>query len=1108
MTKLAFEASQRLEIHPLPRNSNIVKSFKSWVMAAVEDAVSAGAEFIGPFLEGKYHPAPDHSPEQRDTENNELVENAIAHLQKINEADRNQDQNAPYDGSLVGVVYGLLDLVTSLGIIPFLSPDVAFSQRPRSVLRSPLWRRQSHNDAYLSLILETLIPIIEQDGTGIQGLVSQRILPDIIAGVAELAFSPRSEYQARYLKHYDSILESISTSRLFPILTSYLQQNIPTWLRQRVSKELAIVPLRAHGVRHTVEFLSLSYLSKNSQMPEDISGSHSQIPIPLEAITQTSKLLASVPSGMDTAEWFTQLAPQLWTLLDGTEGVELSRAAGQIITGGILNRRATGAPGTIGWELFARPIHQTISPSPSAKAAKRQSTLDPVTVDEQDLKTALKRLQVIVSSVSHTGLLKRLLGPVLLSLWGLMEYAESRPSLDAFWKTTPRAILLRYMHIACDPKQVDLIATNLFWDGETSWTFAPGSHSGVEIRARPQGNNALSGTGGLFSQIGKLDGLVASFINLLGDAKIEDETIGSIFLCITKRWLSPGRGDAEAKPSLKDEDDFNPLSALADAKLSEAMAKRFNKNFARSPQHIIELTGQLLQNFVDEYKAQIKKIDDSKKPSRAALKNIVKSEGETPGRPVTSGMESEDLVSFALSILNTLITSPDFKLEGPASDNLSRIVPCLQYLTKPQPDLPIPALIVNASSNLLHILQPSAAAQQEPDDPLVQHRATLKSALTDLTSPEPPDRTWALSTLRKLIQDPMAFPLIDIPSITHMLLSASLADPESYVHIAAIPVLVDLATRAQNPTLRIIVDAFVDVDERSLRLKKEQDIQEALDFRLRVGEVLNNFVLDDEYWVRGINIGTRLSSLKTIVDAVLSVASRRGQRKETLSQRTTILELERQKNEEAEAAWGGPIPNLLDPEGENPAEQAERDALLKIVQGWEDTGIEEDVRIRASALSILSMVFENRLDLLSQSTLDAGLQMALQILAIETGPVKAILRRAAVLVFMGLLRGMDALLEMGKESTAGLEMRKSGEIEQLLQWVRSEDNDELVRSHAENVIEGLETWRTKKLFRIRDEGLRLGDNLDLRGNLQGLDINPLAHRDNKQRRGPMVEEIE
>lgn len=201
------------------------------------------------------------------------------------------------------------------------------------------------------------------------------------------------------------------------------------------------------------------------------------------------------------------------------------------------------------------------------------------------------------------------------------------------------------------------------------------------------------------------------------------------------------------------------------------------------------------------------------------------------------------------------------------------------------------------------------------------------------------------------------------------------------------------------------------------------------------------------------------------------------------------------------------MPNLLDPHAENPTEQAERDTLLKIVQGWESTGIEEDIRIRASALSILGSVMERRLELLNQVTVDAALQMVLLILTVETGEVKGILRRATVLVVMGILKGMDMLLEFGKESTAGLGLRQTDEVERVIKWVRYEDVDDLVKDHAQNVLEGLETWMMKKLYKIKDEGLSLGPDLGLQGNLQGLHIQPLQRSKSNGGRGPIVEEI-
>ncbi|KAF2788991.1 hypothetical protein K505DRAFT_328549 [Melanomma pulvis-pyrius CBS 109.77] len=1079
-------------------------------MGAVEDAVDAAADFIGPFLDnGPKKNGGSTLAEREALANDQLVEQALFHLHAINSAETAADPNAPYDGSLVGIVYGLLDLITSQGILLFLSPRVAFAQRPRSVLISSLYLPASRNEMLLSKIINSLIPIYEQNGTGVQPLLTQRVLPDLLSAVAELSFSPYTSQEMRstFEPLYVSILAATPVSRLLPVLTSWLQQEIPQWLRQRLSRELALIPLRIHGIRHTVEFLSLSYLSKNSQAPQESSLSLSQIPIPLEAITQASRLLASAPSGMSVEEWVSQLAPQLWGLLDGTHGKELARAAGQIIAGGFLCRKATGAPGMIGWELFARPLLQEINPEKAAYPTLRHSTLDQVVVGEQDLKLALKRLSVIISSYSHAGLIKRLVGPVLLPLWGLMSYVKSRPSLEKEWAELPRALLSRYISTSCDPKQIDTITTNIFGDGQSWWTFGPGSHGGVEIRRRVQKTSSTMDMSSLFSRIEIMNERINDLVTLLMEANINDEVAGAIFLRTTKRWLSLELPKESSKTSLTNEEDTDPVAALVDAKLSEAMATRFQEKFARSPQHIIELMSQLLQDFVTSHMSKAQELENSSKPSRAGLRNLVKLQSSGHHTPSSStDTESEDLVSFAISILTTLIASPDFKRTADATKLFPSILSSLSYLFQSHPQLPLQPFITNAATNLFYLLDPKTQ-NAAPEDPLTQYRTTLKSALADLTSPDPPNRAWALSTIRKLIQTSAAFPLIDIPSTTHMVLSASIADPDSYVHSAAIPLLVELALRAPNPTFRILVDAFVDIDERSLHLKKEQEFEQALDFRLRVGEILNNLVLEDGFWSAGDRL-IGFNTVKTLVEATLSLASRRGQRQKTLSQRSQLANIARLEQEEGEEAWGGPIPNLRDPEGEDPASQAERDALLKIVKGWEDTGIEEDVRIRTSALSILGLVLEKRLESFSQVTVDAGLQMVLQIVVIERSEEKTILRRAAVLVIMGLLRGMDASLEDGREGAVGLGLKQSAEAERVLKWVGSEDADDLVRSHAETVLEGLETWNMKRLFKYKDDGFSLNADLGLEGNLRGLNVRPSQDGENARRRVPIVEELE
>lgn len=1079
-------------------------------MGAVEVAVDAAATFIGPFVDKGGRQS---AKAENELEAINLVQRALSHLQAINIADLGADPNAPYDASLAGVVYGLLDLVTSSGILPLLSPGVAFGQRPRSVL-TKLCPLPPEGD-YTTLLksVNELIPILEQQGSGVQPLVSQRILPDIISALAELSFSPTyRQHHFAFAHIYERVVERTPTSRLLPILTTFLQQPLPTWLKPLVSKQLALIPLRPRGIRHTIEFLSLSYLSKNSQVPQDASGTRSQIPIPLEAVTQASRLLVLPPTGIEQDEWLQQLAPQLWALVDGEEGLELSRAAGQIIAGGILSKRATGAPDTVGWQLFAQPLIRTISPVAQEHGSFRRNERGLVLVQEHNFEVALTRLSVIALAYAHAGLIRRLVGPVLLSVWALLNYAHERPALNKKWAMLSKSILCRYMAVSCDPVQVDNIATNLFWEGGTGWTFKPGFHGGVEIRARTVEDHSGTDVDNILTRIGSLDGRIGLLASLLAEAKTPSEAIGSIFLRASKRWLAPMQ---RTRTSLVHDSDTDPFAVLTDAKLSEAMSSRFRDQLAQNPQHIIELMRQLISNFVSEHQARVQKYRERNKPSRANLQNVTKTDNRDRNMSEDDTTE-EELVSFAISTISIMVSSADFKQIPETRTTLASATAPLVYLSQEQSELAISPVITNAANSLLQVLQPSpASSQSRATDAVSEHRAILKTIITDLTSPEPPNRTWALNTLHKFIQDPSAFPVIDIPSMTHLLLSASLADPESYVHISAMPVLVDLAVLAPNPVVRILVDAFIDIDERSLKLsrrkqteEKDRELVEALDFRLRVGEVLNSFVLDDSFFSFQADARIGYTCLKQISQACLSLASRRGSRTQTLSTRTQVAQAERATQEEAEAAWGGPIPNLLDPGDEDTQNRADRDTLLKIVQGWEDTGIEEDVRIRASALSVLSTILEHRLAFLRQVAVDADLQMVLLILTMETSEAKSLLRRAAAMAIMGLLRGLDGLSEAGEENAVGLGMAQQNEMERVLKWVVAEDADALVRDHAASVLEGLGTWRLKKLYRVKDLRLGVGHDLGLEGGLRGLAVQPDANKDGNERRKLMVEELE
>ena len=143
---------------------------------------------------------------------------------------------------------------------------------------------------------------------------------------------------------------------LMPTLASLIVPGkVSKELRPYLIQALAALPLRANGVRHTFEFVIRVHPSTidepqrpdSSRDPSTSSNKPVTTTISPEALNAASRLLSSPPSSIDAGNYFDGISAQLFTLLDGAAGPELSRAAAFIIGSGILGRQRYGAPGTI-----------------------------------------------------------------------------------------------------------------------------------------------------------------------------------------------------------------------------------------------------------------------------------------------------------------------------------------------------------------------------------------------------------------------------------------------------------------------------------------------------------------------------------------------------------------------------------------------------------------------------------------------------------------------------------------------------------------------------------------------------------------------------------------
>jgi hypothetical protein len=99
----------------------------------------------------------------------------------------------------------------------------------------------------------------------------------------------------------------------------------------------------------------------------------------------------------------------------------------------------------------------------------------------------------------------------------------------------------------------------------------------------------------------------------------------------------------------------------------------------------------------------------------------------------------------------------------------------------------------------------------------------------------------------------------------------------------------------------------------------------------------------------------------------------------------------------------------------------------------------------------------------ADALISSAVDLSINVLALEPEPEKAILRRAAILLVMSLVRALDGAQEEGKKLGFGLAGQSLDDVLRILQYVSATDGDGLVRKHAEDVTAGLQTWQVKTL---------------------------------------------
>ncbi|KAL8782337.1 MAG: hypothetical protein Q9213_005458 [Squamulea squamosa] len=796
----------------------------------------------------------------------------------------------------------------------------------------------------------------------------------------------------------------------------------PAFATESRRSQLSLLPLRPDGVKQIINFIAGAAAGNTQQQADRLSSRSLGLEMSLDALAKTSKLLTSVPSTMTADQYFSALAPQLLDLLDD-QNIDNRRIASYIIGNGILGKRKIGSPGTIGWRLFAEPLLETLQPS-----------IDKCPVPEKALKLAIDRLTSLVNYHPNLGLTKRLVVPILLPLWGLTCYALHH--LRRSWADQVHTTLSTYMKLSASEAQLLLLSDSLLWDGPPTWTFRPGDSGGVEIRQR---DTAMDQLGDMSTLVETIDERIEQYLSLVRAAVMTDEQLSRVFTHLSKRWLHGSKSSSGHERLDSDSSDL--LGSLVSAKLAQRFLEEFKDQISSSLEGIFQLVEPIMSTFVLEHQNMTGQETEASTPGLRGLASIV---GDDI-RDDDQEDESTGTVSTALNLLSSVLASSDDIITS-NDPVLLKIERALKYIAQASPL--VDSSITASASNILILLQLRSDISEhyqttktaQITDIHADDRKKHCTALVHVSDELAPVRAQGLSALTNLISK--RSPVLNIQS-TSILLISLLQDEDEYIYLSAIKALGFLASNHPKTVVQSLLDRYSDPSEES-----------ALDVRIRLGEALNKTIR---------HLGQLfVGEIASIVgEQMIVIASRRGDRRETLRRRERAKQKLDKARKDAEEAWDGEIPT----EGDDDDREKKLNAhIAKVVEGWADTGREEDIRIRTSALSILGTAIETNIAGLGANITSSAVDCVIAILKLEKNIQSAILRRSAVLVIMSLSKALDSAEECGLQLGFGFAGESLAEVITVLRYVELTDKDEIVVGHVKTVIENLNVWQQKSIL--------------------------------------------
>lgn len=803
-------------------------------------------------------------------------------------------------------------------------------------------------------------------------------------------------------------------------------------MREPLLRTLTFLPLRPDGVRSTLEFVFSVHPSSQQQETEQPQKSGASITH--EAVAVGTKLLSSVPPSTTPDDWFKALSGQVLHLLDGKAGKDLGRVVAQVVGFGILGQRQFGAPGAPGWNVFVQPLIEAVNPSlvPEGRPLGTEAndggvtilSLDRVIVSAQQLETALHRLNLLTLSNSSPGLCRRILRPIIVQLWALCSWSQPPEAAETRFVSPARSLVQTHLRLFGKLDSISPLVQNLVCTGADTcepatlcspkqlrpqWCYRLNGGGEMEIALRPKQDE------GVKLVWNEVEYKASVLVEMMASACSSQE-IAAVFLHYLDRWIQTARE--------------RPLQV-------QITAVPLTEDAGSALQQLIEVT--LLQRLMMQAP---EKLVGHVKQLMEVICQVLAGDGQWP--------LGDDVISVVLSLLNLVITAAGFQKDNLAADQVKTLEEALDRLggeNRPEvsPTAKNLGMLLRYRDELEETDEDRCRASQRHEEDQKTYRLAM-SYITGKGDNPPPVVSEGLDLLSKLVVAESA--VLDIQAVA-VLMSSLLKESDDFINLRVIKVFTQLANKHPKTTVQELLDGYLDVQEKA-----------STDVRLRFGEALMQVIE---------RLGETFCGplAERVCEALMSVAGRRGFRPKTMAKQAREERLHELKKRKAGEAMEEEAMDEEEKEKESEAaeakeleqeteETADRALLAQIVEGWEGKRGSEDVRMRASALSILGAGLESNIGGISAAIVSQTVDLCSQVLTLERGPEQGILRRAAVVGILSLTLALDGA-DGAPSSCSHLSLTSSGrtELQRRLAYVADTDTDGLVRQQARDAADSL-----------------------------------------------------